>query len=167
MLSKLKLLLAAVAIAIFPGAALSLHPEIDLTVRWKAQDGTILKELILDTAALEALPQSTFTTATPWTDGIQTFAGPSIGEIATLGPRPVKEAKFSALNNYSSTLPSEDWTVLGAILATRHNGEHMDVRNLGPFWVIYPIDKQPSILDVQRYHGRMVWQVKEVDFVVE
>lgn len=167
MLSKLKLLLAAFALAAMPYVAFAMHPEIDLTVRWKAPDGTILKEATFDLAALDALPQQSFRTTTPWTDGVQGFSGPSIGEIAALGPNPVKQATFTALNNYANTLPPEDWTDLGAILATRHNGEHMDIRNLGPYWVIYPIDKQPSILDVQRYHGRMVWQVKEVDFVVE
>ncbi|MGX1100836.1 hypothetical protein [Amorphus sp. MBR-141] len=167
MLSKLKLLLAALAVAVVPGVALALHPEIDLTVRWKAPDGTILKEITMDLAGLEALPQQSFRTTTPWTDGVQSFSGPSIGEIAALGPHPVKEATFVALNDYVGTLPPEDWTDLGAILATRHNGEPMDIRRMGPYWVVFPIDEQPSILDVQRYHARMVWQVKAVDFVVE
>jgi hypothetical protein len=138
----------------------------ELSVRWVTEDGGVIKEETLDLAALDALPQAEIVTTTPWTDGKQRFTGPSLGAIAALGGRPVSVAEVSALNDYSAEIPAEDWENRGAILASRRNGETMQIRGKGPYWVMYPIDSDPE-LDTQFYHARMVWQVSDIDFIVE
>jgi hypothetical protein len=138
----------------------------DLVLRWNGKDGALIAERTLDIAAVEALPQVEFTTETPWTDGKQTFSGPSLGTLAALGGAPVRDARVTALNDYEMNVPAEDWETLGAILAVRRNGELMPVQDKGPYWVMYPISSD-SKLNTQFYHGRMVWQVKYIDFQVD
>lgn len=50
-----------------------------------AQVGVALQEgeppVILDAAALDLLPTHTFSTSTIWTEGVQTFSGPSLAEV--------------------------------------------------------------------------------------
>ncbi len=135
----------------------------DLVLQWHAKDGSLVAERTLDLAAVEALPQVEFTTETPWTSGDQRFSGPSLGTLAALGGVPVSSARIIALNDYEMDVPAEDWETNGAILATRLNGENMRVAEKGPYWVMYPISSD-SKLNTQFYHGRMVWQVKSIDF---
>jgi hypothetical protein len=167
MLSTVKLILAVLTFAMVGSAAHAMHPQTDLIVRWTSPDGEVLSERILEEADIAALEQREIRTNTPWTDGVQTFSGPPIGVLAALGPLRARQATFIALNAYLETLPAEDWTEHGAILAVKRNGMHMDIREHGPYWVMYPIDSDPDTLDTQRYYGRMVWQVKEIVFVVE
>jgi hypothetical protein len=145
------------------GLATAFSAEPDLVLRWHSADGAVVAERALDAAAVEALPQVEFTTETPWTSGEQRFSGPSLGTLAALGGVPVGEARLTALNDYEMSVPAEDWEQHGAILAIRRNGEFMPVKDKGPYWVMYPISSDPA-LNSQFYHGRMVWQVKYIDF---
>jgi hypothetical protein len=138
----------------------------EIAVRWLGKDGAVIKEETLDLAEIEALPQKEIVTTTPWTEGVQTFTGPSLGDIAALGGQPAVQADVTALNDYSATIPAEDWEQRGAILAARQGGETMRIRDKGPYWIMYPIDSDPE-LNTQFYHARMVWQVSDIDFIVE
>ncbi|MEW5422159.1 hypothetical protein [Amorphus sp. 3PC139-8] len=166
MLRRLARIAALFAGLTATGAALAAPIDTPLTLRWKDVNGTVVAEKTLGVDEVEALPQTTIETATPWTHDMRTFVGPSIAVLAKLAPHPVAEATFVALNDYTATLEPADWTERGAILAVRHNGELMPVRDKGPYWVVYPLSSHPE-LDTQFYHGRMVWQVKAVDFLVE
>ncbi|WP_425104830.1 hypothetical protein [Ancylobacter sp.] len=135
----------------------------ELTLRWLGADGQVALEKTLTLAEIDALPQVTIETSTPWTEGVQRFTGPSLGALAALGGRPVREAKVMALNDYVAPIPAEDWKEHGAILTTRVDGKTMRVRDKGPFWVMYPIDSDPALRQ-QYYQSRMVWQVKSIDF---
>ena len=139
----------------------------ELALRWVKPDGTVLSEKSLWTKDVEALPQTTFTTNTPWTTEPTKFTGPSFGELAALGPGKATKADVTAINDYSAEIPAEDWTEHGAVLAVRVNGELMKICDKGPFWVMYPIDEEPRVLNIQLYHSRMVWQVQSIDFLVE
>ncbi|WP_371347750.1 hypothetical protein [Ancylobacter sp. IITR112] len=138
----------------------------DLTLRWLGSDGKVALEKTLNLAQLDALPQVTIDTGTPWTQNVQRFTGPSLGVLAALGGRPVREAKVMALNDYVAPIPAEDWKEHGAILTTRIDGQTMRIREKGPFWVMYPIDSDP-VLRQQYYQSRMVWQVKSIDFIAQ
>ncbi|MBB5751002.1 hypothetical protein [Prosthecomicrobium pneumaticum] len=138
----------------------------ELALRWLTRDGRVLAERTLTLSDLDGLEQSRIETATPWTEGPQVFTGPSFAVLAGLtGERPA-EAEVVALNDYSATVPAGDWFSRGVILSTRLNGETMRVRDKGPYWVMYPIDRD-SQLERQDYQSRMVWQVKSIDFISE
>lgn len=136
-----------------------------LQLRWIRDNGAVLSEQTLSTEQLEKLPFETFATKTPWTQGLQTFEGPSLSVLAGQRALPVERAIVVALNDYMATVPSEDWEQNGAILSIRLNGAPMKVREKGPFWVMYPMDRNPK-LQTQMFRTRMVWQVKAIDFVV-
>ncbi|MBS9479337.1 hypothetical protein [Ancylobacter radicis] len=138
----------------------------ELVLRWVTPSGTPLEQKTLTLEQIDKLKQSAIHTHTPWTQGLQDFSGPSLGELAGLAGRRVSEAKVVALNDYSATVPASDWTEAGAILSTRHNGRQMRIREKGPFWVMYPIDSDPDLAH-QLYQARMVWQVKSIDFVTQ
>lgn len=138
----------------------------DLELDWKTADGQVVKSETLDLKALDALPQATIKTSTPWTQGVQTFSGPTFATLAARGGRPVKAADVVALNDYASTIPAEDWKKYTVVLASRHNGATMRVRDKGPLWVIYPLDTF-SELEKQETNARMAWQVAHITFVVE
>lgn len=162
-----RVIAAVVALVALSIGAHALSDHDHVFVRWVTPDGKVMKQTRLDRADIEALPQGEVETQLRWMEGVHHFTGPSIGAIADLGPQPVQSAKIVALNDYVATLPREDWADLGAILATKHNGDHMLIRDKGPFWVVYPVDDRPEILDRQIYHDRMVWQVETIDFFVE
>lgn len=137
----------------------------DLRVRWLDASGAVLVERNLSLGALDDIPQSEIVTVTPWTDGEQHFAGPSLAVLAALADLKSTSVHILALNDYSADIPAADWQH-GVILATRLNGGLMRVRDKGPFWIMYPISSNSDFAQ-QTYQARMVWQVKELDFFVK
>lgn len=155
----------AVAVAAL-GLMVAQAAAAELELRWVKPDGAVVGEKTLTIEELEALPQTTFTTNTPWTTAPTEFAGPALSVLAGLGPVAAK-AEITAINDYSAEIPATDWTEHGATLALRVNGEYMKIRDKGPFWLMYPIDQDQKTLNTQIYHSRMVWQVQSIDFMVE
>lgn len=71
------------------------------------------------------------------------------------------EVEITALNDYRASIPIADIRRLPIILATRRNGETMPVRERGPYWVIYPMDKDPTLRNDAVY-ARSVWQAVHI-----
>ena len=137
----------------------------DLRITW-VSNGTVLQEITVDLAKLDALPQRTIVTATPWTTGETTFSGPELAALAKLGPGMALSADLHALNDYSASVPAQDWSEYHIILATRINREVPRVYQKGPFWLMYPLNEMPIPVS-QVYISRMVWQVDSVQFNVK
>jgi len=137
-----------------------------LTVRWVANDGHVVAERIMDLQALDALSQSSIVTSTPWTEGPQTFTGPTLETLSSLVDISVRHALLHALNDFTADVPSEDWTSLGIVLATRIDGRVPRVYEKGPYWLMYPVDSLPQPLE-QKYLSRMIWQVDAITFYIK
>jgi hypothetical protein len=155
------------ALAVCLGASLAALPAAaqDLTLIWKRASGEVAKREVLTGAQVEAMKLTEVVTATPWTNGKNTFRGPALEELAGRGGAPVRDARVLALNDYSQTIPAEDWAKHAVILASRMDGKTMPIRDKGPYWVIYPLDSDGELRS-QRIHARMVWQVKTVEFTL-
>ncbi len=138
----------------------------ELALRWVTSEGRILADKTLTLAELDALTQTTFVTYTPWTEGPQTFAGPSLKVLASLENLAIVRARVVALNDYAASIPATDLTQSGAILATRLNEQTMRVRDKGPFWIMYSSGGDPSSIPYIK-QSRMVWQVKYIEFVTK
>lgn len=151
-----------VAVAMF-GATDTGAAELRLT--WVAKEG-VVKETTLDLAELDALPQATLVTDTPWTTAPTTFVGPELGTLASLGPGTAVSAELHALNDYSTTVPAQDWSEYNVILTTRINGSVPRVHEKGPYWLMYPLNTMPQPTP-QVYITRMIWQVTSIRFNVE
>lgn len=151
-------------------AAILLAGEVsaaELQLRWIGAEGNVIGERTLTTEEIEAMPQQEFTTDTPWFEAATRFSGPALADIVALGGEDVSSAHVVALNDYAADIPAEDWAEQAPIIAVRVDGDLMKVRDKGPFWVMYPIDGNPETLDSELYHSRMVWQVKNIDFLVQ
>lgn len=159
--------LAAILIALlttwsWPGGA----AEPQLTLAWIDGDGRTIARRILDRSELQALPQREIATATPWAPGVRRFRGPELGALAAIVPRRPTEAQVAAHNDYTSVIPTADIAEYAPILALTLDDRPMRLRDKGPFWIMYPIDDHPELRS-GRYTARMVWQVREIVFVVE
>lgn len=114
-----------------------------------------------DRAAMEEIGLVAIDTTTPWNEGVVHFEGVPIAQLLELTGVSGTTVTVTALNDYSVDIPTEDFEKFTVILASKRNGEYMPVDDQGPFFVIYPFDSDP-VLRGQPYHGRAVWQVKEI-----
>lgn len=141
-------------------AALAEEPaNILLTVT--AADGS---QHEFDRAALDALPQISFTTTTIWTEGATTFAGPALRTVLEKSGIHGGEVYLLALNDYAIDV---DWSKIddqAPIIATRINGATFGVRENGPLWVIYPFDSNIRFQDEMIY-ASSVWQLIAINAV--
>ncbi|EMP54519.1 hypothetical protein MSNKSG1_14457 [Marinobacter santoriniensis NKSG1] len=118
--------------------------------------------VVLDRNQLEAFPQTTITTTSPYYEGTAEFSGPSLKRVLeSAGLSGQSRITFQALNDYQVDADLDEVMGLDAIVATRMNGKPMSVRNRGPFWVMLPLSDRPE-LDSEEYHRFMVWQLNRI-----
>lgn len=165
--------LAAIA-AIFmlvaqPAAPLALEKpggEVILTISGAVRNPNDGAAAVFDLAMLEALAGRYAELETPWTEGRTRFGGPYLRSVLEAAGAQGKQLRVKALNDYEAHVPFEDAAALDTILATRMNGEPMSVREKGPLFLIYPFDTNPELYN-EKYFGRSVWQIREIEVVAE
>ncbi len=114
-----------------------------------------------DLAMLDALPQGRFAGQTPWTRGDVELTGPLFSGVLAAVEAAGTTLRVVALNEYAAQIPRADTIRWPVILATRRNGTPMAVRDKGPVWVIYPMDRDPALRN-ETIYARSVWQVSHV-----
>ena len=131
--------------------------------------GTIDATNVDDTAQfdlemLRALPATSISTTTIWTEGVLMFTGvPLASLLETLGSSG-STLRASAINDYTIELSVDEFEAEAPILAYEMNGEPMHRRDKGPIWVIYPFDSDPKYRTSQ-VHSRAVWQLDRIEVV--
>lgn len=118
-------------------------------------------ETLLDLAMIDGLEQTVTVVETPWYDGAQEFSGPRISELMAHLQISGSQLNVVAENDYTASMPWSDIVDYPVILATRHNGQTMSLRDKGPLFVIYPFDTYPELRN-EVVFSRSVWQVKAV-----
>ncbi len=113
---------------------------------------------VFDLAMLEAMPQKTFTTMTPWEKTPVKFSGPLLRDVLAAVKSRGTTLKAVALNDYKVTIPLEDTTKFDLVLAHRMNDLPIPVRTKGPLFVIYPFDSNPALQN-PIYYERSIWQL--------
>lgn len=115
-----------------------------------------------DRAMLEAMPQHRMETYTDWTEGLQVFEGPLLADLlARVGARG-DSLHATALNDYAVDIPATDPDEYPVLLALRHNGQPMSVRNKGPIWIVYP-NPDPESAKASPHNEKSIWQLRSVD----
>lgn len=114
-----------------------------------------------DMAALERMPQVTFTTATPWYNQPTKFSGPLLRDVLAAAGAKGARLQAIALNDYKVEMPVDEVTQHGAIVALRLNDRPMSVRDKGPLFVVFPFDSKPE-LRTERYYTRSIWQLRRL-----
>ncbi|MET1027479.1 MAG: molybdopterin-dependent oxidoreductase [Dongiaceae bacterium] len=110
-----------------------------------------------DMAMLEALPKTTMTTETAWTDGPQTFDGVKLLDLLTYLQAKNFSTTAYALNDYTVGIPKEDLATIPVLVAYRQNGQPMSIANKGPLWIIYP-----DSLGSKETQSKMIWQLRSL-----
>lgn len=67
-----------------------------------------------------------------------------------------------ALNDYWVDIPVSDIEQFDILLANKMDGELMKVRDFGPYFVIYPMDKFYDKLNSPTYQARHIWQINGI-----
>lgn len=115
-----------------------------------------------DMAMLEALPQQSFTTNTPWYKEPRKFTGPLLRDVLAAAGASGKALKAVALNDYKVDMPAEDASRYGVIVARLLDDKPMPVRDKSPLFIIYPFDTDASLRS-ERYYSRAAWQLKSIE----
>lgn len=113
-------------------------------------------------AALERLPQTSFTTRTPWYADARRFTGPLLRDVLAAAGAQGRVLRASALNDYRIDLPFDDAQRYDLIVARLIDGQPMAVRDKGPLFLIYPFDTDPALRSAM-YYSRSVWQLKTIE----
>lgn len=115
-------------------------------------------ETWLDRAALEGLGPSGLPTATPWSEGEETFKGMAgarlLDALGAFGTTMVARA----LNDDKADLPVGDFDDYPVLLALERDGQPMTTRRRGPIWIVYPFSRYPK-LDDRIHRQRSAWQL--------
>lgn len=116
---------------------------------------------VFDRDMLEALGTESIVTRTPWFDGETEFRGVRLDVLMDVVGAEGQSLTAVALNDYVTTIPMQDLSEFGVILALQKDGEYMSVRDKGPLFIIYPFDSNPD-LQAQTYFARAAWQVAKL-----
>ncbi|MFQ2558644.1 hypothetical protein [Aeromonas caviae] len=123
------------------------------------------REITLDEAALAALPQVEFETATPWTLGTHRYRGPTLKSV--LAAQQVDSASaidVAALNGYQQRVALSLFAKVPLTLVRYQDDKPLTRRNKGPLWLLVPLSAHPD-MDVSAIHNNMVWQVIRIEVV--
>lgn len=117
---------------------------------------------VFDIASLEKLGMVTFQTTSPWYNGRTTFTGIPLQKLMDYVGANGTVVKVTALNDYTTVIPLNDFKKYNVILALKINGKYMRIRDKGPLFIVYPYDSIPE-LNNQIYYSRSAWQVNRMD----
>lgn len=116
------------------------------------------KDAVFDMAMLEALPQHSFTTRTPWHNRPVKFTGPLLSDLLAAMKAQGKTIYATAINDYTIPIPFGDAREYGVIVARLLDDQPMAVRDRGPLFVIYPFDSKAALRS-SVYYERSIWQL--------
>jgi len=115
-----------------------------------------------DMAMLERMPQTSFTTRTPWYAHARKFTGPLLRDVLSLAGASGSTLRAVALNDYWVEIPAEDVAQYDVIVARLLDDKPMAVRDKGPLFVIYPFDARPELRNPV-YYSRSAWQLRTIE----
>ena len=117
---------------------------------------------VFDMAALERLPQQSFSTRTPWYAQPRKFTGPLLRDVLDAAGAQGTLLRAVALNDYWVDIPFDDIQRYDVLLARLLDDKPMTVRDKGPLFIIYPFDQRNELRNA-RYYSRCAWQVKAIE----
>jgi hypothetical protein len=157
--------LALLPALLLPGRVSALDPPAGptvLTIRGRVRVTNAADAAHFDMAMLRALPQTSFTTKTPWYPRPRRFTGPLLRDVLAAAGAEGSVLKLAALNDYRVDMPMDDARRHDVLLAHLLDDRPMAVRDKGPLFVIYPFDARPELRSAL-YYGRSAWQLRTID----
>jgi hypothetical protein len=133
-----------------------------LTISGRIGTTNIGDTAVLDRPMLEELGMTSFRTKTPWYTDPVIFEGVPMDVLMRRIQANGETAMVTALNDYASDIPVADFALYHPILALKRNGEYLEVRDKGPFFIVDPYDSVPE-LPSQKFYSRSPWQVARIE----
>lgn len=115
-----------------------------------------------DMKMIEALPQHSFTTSTPWFEKPVKFTGPLLADVLAAVQASGTTLSAVAINDYKINIPMSDVQKYKVIVARLLNDKPMPVREKGPLFVVFPFDSAAELRN-STYYERSIWQLKALD----
>ncbi len=115
-----------------------------------------------DMKMIEALPQHSFTTSTPWFDKPVKFTGPLLSDVLAAVEASGGTISAVAINDYKVAIPAGDAAKYKVIVARQIDDKPIPVREKGPLFVVYPFDSSAE-LRTSTYYERSIWQLKALE----
>ena len=135
--------------------------KVVLTLTGKVGEKNTPKGAEFDMAMLEALPQRTLITMTPWDRQRMKFSGPLLRDVLAAAKASGTTLNAIAINDYKTSIPASDAEQFDMVLAHHMNGQPIPPRTKGPLFIVYPFDSKPE-LQTQAYQDRSAWQLREI-----
>lgn len=133
-----------------------------LTVSGKIGVKNVGETARFDMKMIEALPQHSFTTSTPWFDKPVKFTGPLLSDLLAAVKAHGTTLSAVAINDYKIDIPMTDVQKYKVIVARLLNDKPMTVRDKGPLFVVFPFDSSAELRN-STYYERSIWQLKALD----
>lgn len=116
------------------------------------------REVVLTQQEVLALGEKSLTTMTPWTEGEHTFEGASLASVLALAGIDDGRVIATGLDDYISEIPIAAAFEAGAYVAVSKDGELMQIREKGPFWIIFPWSEHPELVN-REIRNWAVWHL--------
>ena len=166
MLRRRELLRSGAALALAgAGTARALEPPpggVVLTISGQVRSPNDGAQAQFDMPMLERMPQTSFSTRTPWYSQARQFTGPLLRDVLRAAGAHGSLLRARALNDYSVDIPFEDPQRFDIVIARLLDGAPMPVRDRGPLFVVYPFDSVPELRNAV-YYSRSAWQLRVIE----
>ena len=136
--------------------------EVLLTIAGRVRNPNDGQRANFDMGMLEALPQISFATRSPWYAQARRFTGPLLRDVLAAAGAQGGTLRLVALNDYRVDMPFEDAQRHDVIVARLLDDKPMAVRDKGPLFVIYPFDARPELRSAI-YYSRSAWQLRTIE----
>ncbi|OEF05356.1 hypothetical protein [Vibrio genomosp. F10] len=110
------------------------------------------------------IPVSSFSTKLPWFKQPKSYSGMRVIDLIDYlnkDSESIHSVSFIALNDYAANSNIDDILKYDPIIAYMMDEKKMKVRNKGPYWLVFNVDKYPEIAN-DVFYNQMVWQIDEV-----
>lgn len=136
----------------------------DIVLTHALEKGEVDLNCTITPAEFKNMPQSQIKTTTPWTPAgkIMTFEGVRIKDILMKCGVNGKVLKMHALDGFATDIPWKDVDEYNFLIANKMNGNELNTRNFGPYFVVYPLDEYKTELNNPLYMSRFIWQVDSI-----
>ena len=149
--------LATVLMTLRPTGLAADGPALTIT------DTAAATTITLSMAEIQALGRSEIETTTPWTDGVQHFAGVTGASLIKAVHARAGDATAIAVNNYQVVIPFAVLDSESTLIAYERNGKPMTVRDKGPLWIVFPFDTDAKYV-TETYKSYAIWSLIRVEF---
>ncbi|MCZ4281774.1 oxidoreductase [Kiloniella laminariae] len=117
---------------------------------------------VFDLEMLSDIGESVIDTSLRSREGVYSFSGVEVGALLKRLGAEGRSLKLLALDNYTVEIEPEDYLKYHPVIASRINGEEIEIRDKGPLRLIFPWDSYPEELAGDEYYNKAIWQLNEV-----